>query len=230
MHTFCSGYSLYLSTLSPLAYSPIFFFCNLNSCFNSYKNHKNRTSSLQFGYSAYAYIRQDKLQLRAKKCILLGYPEGVKGYKLWCTEEDSKKVINSRDVTFNELEMPLHKKVTHNSSTSYKEPNVEILSQQTGDRRGSGEHAYPTSTDTPPMPFLQCSWWLNLMRNRFAASIRTSAPFTGWSSLNTLFLMDVIDNSQSITTRPTSDKLKFVVDEGPAPVCSGTRFSSLGII
>lgn len=51
-----------------------------------------------FGCSAYAHVRQDKLEPRAKKFIFLGYPEGVKGYKYWFIEEGSEKVIISRDV------------------------------------------------------------------------------------------------------------------------------------
>ena len=35
----------------------------------------------------------------------MGYPEGVKGYRLWCLEPGHKKCIVNRDVTFNELEM-----------------------------------------------------------------------------------------------------------------------------
>ena len=34
------------------------------------------------GCSAYAHMRQDKLEPRALKCVFLGYPEGVKAYKL----------------------------------------------------------------------------------------------------------------------------------------------------
>lgn len=60
-----------------------------------------------FGCAAFAHIKQDKLLPRAKNCIFLGYPDGVKGYKLWCIEKDSKKII--RDVTFNESEIPLAK-------------------------------------------------------------------------------------------------------------------------
>ena len=40
---------------------------------------------------------------RVKKAIFLGYPKGIKGYKLWLIEE--KKVIISRDVVFNELKV-----------------------------------------------------------------------------------------------------------------------------
>lgn len=37
-----------------------------------------------FRCEAFAHSRQDKLQPRAKKCIILVYSEGAKGYKLWC--------------------------------------------------------------------------------------------------------------------------------------------------
>lgn len=53
-----------------------------------------------FGCLAYFYVTESKLDPRAKKVVFLGFSEGVKGYKLWCPE--SKKVILSRDVTFDE--------------------------------------------------------------------------------------------------------------------------------
>lgn len=55
-----------------------------------------------FGCVAYAHIDQGKLEPRAKKCVFLGYPEGVKGYKLWCVKEGCQKTLISRDVVFNE--------------------------------------------------------------------------------------------------------------------------------
>ena len=50
-------------------------------------------------------MKQGKLKVRALKCRFLGYPEGVKGYRLWCTDFKPPKCIISRDVTFNEAEM-----------------------------------------------------------------------------------------------------------------------------
>ena len=35
-----------------------------------------------FGSLAYAHVKQGKLDARAVKCVFIGYPEGVKGYKL----------------------------------------------------------------------------------------------------------------------------------------------------
>jgi hypothetical protein len=56
-----------------------------------------------FGCSAYYHVTESKLDPRAKKAIFLGFSGGVKGYRLWCSE--SKKVILSRDVTFDESGM-----------------------------------------------------------------------------------------------------------------------------
>ncbi len=56
-----------------------------------------------FGCIVYKHIPKDerkKLDLKAKKCILLGYSTQRKGY--WLYELDSKKITHSRDVIFNE--------------------------------------------------------------------------------------------------------------------------------
>ena len=51
--------------------------------------------------------------------------EGVKGYRLWCTEPGNGKVIISRDVIFKEQEMPFLKK-----STESTQVEVEVSRQQ----------------------------------------------------------------------------------------------------
>lgn len=35
-----------------------------------------------FGFLAYAHVKQGKLEPRALECRFLGYPDGVKGYRL----------------------------------------------------------------------------------------------------------------------------------------------------
>ena len=58
-----------------------------------------------FGCPAYAHVNDGKLEPRALKCIFLGYPSGVKGYRLWCVEPKSPKFLISRDVKFDEFSM-----------------------------------------------------------------------------------------------------------------------------
>jgi len=70
-----------------------------------------------FSYPAYAHVNQGKLEPRARKCILLGYSVGVKGYRLWCP--DLKKVIISRDVTANESALLHPEKEVAASSSSH---------------------------------------------------------------------------------------------------------------
>ena len=69
----------------------------------------NYTNLKLFGCPTYAHVKQGKLEPRALKCVFLGYPKGVKGYKLWCTEMRPLKCIVSRDVVFNESEMLMKK-------------------------------------------------------------------------------------------------------------------------
>ncbi|KAL5850870.1 hypothetical protein ACOSQ4_008883 [Xanthoceras sorbifolium] len=61
-----------------------------------------------FGSAAYYHVKESKLDPRAKKALFMGITTGVKGYRLWCPE--TKKIIFSRDVTFDESAML--KKVT----------------------------------------------------------------------------------------------------------------------
>ena len=54
-----------------------------------------------FGCIAYIHTSQGKLSPRATKGVFIGYPSGVKGYKVWLLEE--KKCAISRNVIFHEL-------------------------------------------------------------------------------------------------------------------------------
>ena len=58
-----------------------------------------------FGCESYAHIPKDerrKFDSKARKCILLGYGERTKGYRLY--DPVQQKVLHSRDVRFNEEE------------------------------------------------------------------------------------------------------------------------------
>jgi hypothetical protein len=60
-----------------------------------------------FGCSAYAHVpkaERHKLDTKTRKCILLGYGTNQKGYRLYDLRR--MKVINSRDVVFDETSMP----------------------------------------------------------------------------------------------------------------------------
>ena len=49
-----------------------------------------------FGCPSYVYVRQGKLDARAVKGVFVGYPDGVKGYKVWCRE--ANKCLIRKDV------------------------------------------------------------------------------------------------------------------------------------
>lgn len=58
---------------------------------------------------------------------MLGYPDGTKGYMLWCFDLGEKRCIIIRDVVFNEQHIPLIEKNWVNSGPVQRvEPNTEI--------------------------------------------------------------------------------------------------------
>ena len=60
------------------------------------------------GYVTYNSQERSKLDPKSRKCIFLGYADGVKGYRLW--DPTAHKVIVSRDVIFAENELQSEQK------------------------------------------------------------------------------------------------------------------------
>ncbi|KAA0033501.1 Retrovirus-related Pol polyprotein from transposon TNT 1-94 [Cucumis melo var. makuwa] len=56
-----------------------------------------------FGCTTYVYIKQSKIEPKALKCMFIGHPDGVKGYKLW--DFSKERSLISRDVVFKENEI-----------------------------------------------------------------------------------------------------------------------------
>ncbi|KAI4332242.1 hypothetical protein L6164_017166 [Bauhinia variegata] len=79
-----------------------------------------------FGSTAYYHVKESKLDPRAKKALFMGVTSGVKGFRLWCLS--SKKIISSKDVTFDESAML--KKVTTDGIKSDNTSHQPKRSQQ----------------------------------------------------------------------------------------------------
>jgi len=59
-----------------------------------------------FGSISYVHIdadKRDKLDAKAQKCVFIGYGSNYFGYRFWV--EQNRKIIRSRDATFNENEL-----------------------------------------------------------------------------------------------------------------------------
>ena len=57
-----------------------------------------------FGCDAYVHVpkeKRTKVDSKSKKCIFIGYKDGLKGYKLW--NPITRKVVYSQDVVFREV-------------------------------------------------------------------------------------------------------------------------------
>ncbi|GJX64372.1 copia LTR rider [Tanacetum coccineum] len=85
-----------------------------------------------FDCVAYSHVTQGKLKPRAIKCIFMGYPEGVKGYRLWRLDDVKPKIIISRDVVFNESLMYKDTLKGTGVADSGKEVEFEVELQGSG--------------------------------------------------------------------------------------------------
>nr|GEU94014.1 retrovirus-related Pol polyprotein from transposon TNT 1-94 [Tanacetum cinerariifolium] len=114
-----------------------------------------------FGCVAYPHDKQCKLEPRAVKYVLLGYLEGLKWYRLYRLDDESPKIITSRNVVFNESVMYKDTlKDSDASDNSVEELQVEVElhrlnnhaleKDQTDQKDGYDEDAGDQATDQPP--------------------------------------------------------------------------------
>ncbi|GKC38846.1 retrotransposon protein, putative, ty1-copia subclass [Tanacetum coccineum] len=137
-----------------------------------------------FGCVAYPHDKQGKLELRAIKCILLGYPEGVKGYRLYRLDDESPKIVTNRNVVFNES--VIYKDTLKDSDVgadkSVKELQVEVelqrlnnhtpdedqTNQEDDDDEDAGDQETNETTDLTDISWLRIE------------SERKNEPFNGY--------------------------------------------------
>nr|GEV71606.1 hypothetical protein [Tanacetum cinerariifolium] len=90
---------------------------------------------------AYPHDKQGKLKPRAIKCVLLGYPKGEKGYRLYRLDDKSPKIVTSMNVVFNESVM--YKDTLKDSGAcadkSVEELQVEVELQRSSSWAKAGE-------------------------------------------------------------------------------------------
>lgn len=100
-----------------------------------------------FGCPAFFHVNEGKLEPRSRRGLFMGYPDGVKGYRIWSIEE--KKCIISRDVVFNEsklLEESKSNEVLEESST-IQDAQLEVeLGTDQAHRQSSTEIVEPVDT------------------------------------------------------------------------------------
>ena len=74
-----------------------------------------------FGCVAYAHKSEGKLEPRARRCMFIGYPTGVKGYKLWYDDVGGSRCIISKDLIYKEDMMYIE-----NSRQSSEQPQDKL--------------------------------------------------------------------------------------------------------
>ena len=125
--------------------------------FEAWKNTKPKVGHLcVFGCDAFAHIPKDerhKLDAKARKCILLGYGEATKGYRLYDTTRG--KVFYSRDIKFNEIKQERVQKTSEPDPEFLVELDLlndsEMFSEDTEDKQEE------TPTDSIARPTLRRS-------------------------------------------------------------------------
>nr|GFD08243.1 hypothetical protein [Tanacetum cinerariifolium] len=104
-----------------------------------------------FGCVTYSHVKQGKLKPRAVKCVLLRYPEGVKGYILYRLDGESPKIVTSRNMVFNESFMYIYTLKDYGASNDKSRLKNHMLEEdQTDQEDGDDEDAGDQETNQIP--------------------------------------------------------------------------------
>lgn len=134
-----------------------------------------------FGCPAYIHVNEGKLEPRSRKAIFLGYPEGVKGYKVWLTGSGGGgKAVISRDVVFQEDSMLKNADNQPDTSQMHEKPDQRVqleVERVTPARPNDEDQSY-----TQPLQDEEPSSSYNLVRDRERRQIRPPQRF-GYADL-----------------------------------------------
>lgn len=161
-----------------------------------------------FGCTAYSHQSEGKLEPRSLKCVFLGYGEDVKGYRLWVKCQNGFKVIISRNVIFNEDDMPCYDST--NKRTPEPTPVKDTVLQEESESVGvqndlievepapSDPLPEPTESESEPEPSEPALRNYQLTRDRERREIR---PSTRFSNDDFVTLFSALD---SVNSEPVS--------------------------
>ncbi|KAL2232763.1 UNVERIFIED_CONTAM: hypothetical protein Sindi_1456300, partial [Sesamum indicum] len=82
-----------------------------------------------------------------KNCVYIGYPEEVKGYRLWLRRQPGFKMIISRDVVFNKSKLPCLSKTTRKDEDYNVESTFNKVEKPIEDNQQEEENREERNTD-----------------------------------------------------------------------------------
>ena len=146
-----------------------------------------------FGCPAYALQKEDKLDSRARKAVLLGYPEGVKGYML--LDLETQRTFVSRHVTFDESPMVRPEVVqSKDDSTPDKpsddSPSHKLHHQPTQDKDARQDEVQPIAEDGVDQQDEEPPEGQNLGLRRTSRTSRAIQRYGEWTYLASSFALD----------------------------------------
>ncbi|XP_035842144.1 uncharacterized protein LOC118488849 [Helianthus annuus] len=171
-------------------------------------NFKPSLSHLRnFGCLCFSTIlnEPDKFAYHADKCILIGYSNVKKGYKLWSLDE--RKVFYSRDVKFYEHVYPFKSKqindnVVHDKSLNLLnffdiyETNTPEVSSIPDDEEGATESHDTVSDDQQPAPSASATPGQTDLGHSLESSVESSDREESGEAEDTAVLEDEINPSE----------------------------------